>query len=151
MDTQYAENSLYSLVHKVVAAEAPEELIYLDDVMAIYVADPAAMHIRPGGKSEMLGFGVADVAVIVGPILLAVLSDLAVDGVKFSSRSIWSWLRRRRSQQRAPDPSAAVPAYSSELIRMVQADVSRRLRAHGKTAEQAKAIAEQLGHYMGGP
>jgi hypothetical protein len=75
--TQSIETQLISdIARDLVAQIAPQELPLFRPIKEAYFKDPEKARKGTAAKDEMLGFGVADAAMLITPIVLTVVTDV---------------------------------------------------------------------------
>lgn len=113
------------LVREIVARHAPQELPYFDRVRRVPV--------RSGGPGP-LADGLGITALIVTPVLLAVVQDLIGGGVRAGLRALWRRIRRRA------DPPTGMGPLTAEQVRYARATAERELLAAGLPAAEVDRI-----------
>ena len=144
--------SLAAATRSAVERLAPEELEFLDDVLAAWERqDLTHQRARRRSAAGTVGFGV-DVT-LVAEIVVAVLSGAASEVLGAAATDAW----QRRPRWRRGGRASAVPAAEQQLaLTADQADrlreaCRRHARTLGLSAEQADLLADAVHGAVEGP
>ncbi|MEU2872804.1 hypothetical protein ABZ769_26940 [Streptomyces olivoreticuli] len=131
------------VVRSVVAACAPEETVVVEGLLRYSDAEVLARLRRRRGDRDPLGFGLAEIAPLVAPLVwLALdrarekLAGALVDGAARGSALVWRRVLRRGS---SPDVIPALTRAQQRLVRQMVLDAAAEA---GLPAEQARRIAD---------
>jgi len=123
------------LARAVVAAVAPEEIAFFDDLCAAFFDDPVEALQPPDHTEEPLAGGLSETVNLVTPLVLAALSGVVSDTIKDATgeairagrRRVSRWRRKRRHQAGGePDPRhAPVPELDAAAVGQVRADIEK--------------------------
>ncbi|MFC0861276.1 hypothetical protein ACFHYQ_03085 [Sphaerimonospora cavernae] len=130
-------------MQRVVADCAPEETVVVEGLLRHSDAEVLARLRRRRHRRDPLGFGVADIAALVTPLLwLALesarqkLADAVVDGATRGSASLWRRVLRRKAEPEV------IPALTREQQAMVKQMVLEAAAEAGLSPNRAKRIAD---------
>ncbi|WP_217144741.1 hypothetical protein [Streptomyces sp. AC627_RSS907] len=133
------------VVRRVIADQAPDELPLVDGLSALDDVTAVRRLSGRGQRSEPLGFGVGDIAVLITPVVwLALdqtarrLTDVVVDGAAQRSTTL---LRRLFRRNREP---ATVPPLTRRQLAEVHRTVLDVAGQRGLPAERAEEIADKV-------
>ncbi|MER5807885.1 hypothetical protein ABT143_06770 [Streptomyces sp. NPDC002033] len=131
------------VVASVVAACAPEETVVVEGLLRYSDAEVLSRLRRRRGDRDPLGFGLAEVAPLVAPLVWLTLdqarerlAQAMVDGASRGSASVWQRVLRRR-----PAP-AVIPALTPAQQRVVHRMVLDAAARATLPDEQARRIAD---------
>ncbi|MCX4458722.1 hypothetical protein OOK58_43210 [Streptomyces sp. NBC_01728] len=134
------------VVRGVVAEVAPHEVQVLDRLSSLDDESVTRLFSRRKRRGEPLGFGIAEVAALVTPVVWLVVDELArrgveaaVDGTARPARSIWRWLLRR-----PPELPGTIPPLTPEQLGAVRQRVLERAGEAGLSGPAAEALADAV-------
>lgn len=144
------------LSRDMVGAIAPSELPMFRANSAAYFADPERALKPASAKDEMLGFGVAEAALFLTPVILAAVRavvDFAIKEFGKSARAegeavIAGWVRslfkaiKATPSPAATPPAAGAPLSREQLQRLRQIALDKALQYLDET--QASRLADEL-------
>ncbi|WP_327233807.1 hypothetical protein OG349_07245 [Streptomyces sp. NBC_01317] len=135
------------MVRDVVAERAAHELPLVDGLREL--SDERVVRVLSGGgrRREALGFGYAEAATMITPVVWLVLDQVARRGVDAATdsavrRSRWG-LRRLLRGGSAEEPRTLTELDRAQLA-AVRARVVERATAQGISGEQAEALADSV-------
>ncbi|MFK0260252.1 hypothetical protein ACIQU1_02760 [Streptomyces angustmyceticus] len=133
------------LVREVVAEHAAHELPLVDSLRRLDDDEVVRTLGRRGQKREPLGFGYAEVAALVTPVVWLVLDQAARRAVDTATESLLTRGRSgmRRMLRRAPAPPQRVPVELDPAeLALVRAQILERAAERGIEAREAEALAD---------
>ncbi|MEU4075558.1 hypothetical protein [Streptomyces venezuelae] len=138
------------VVADVVARQAPHELPLLQGLAALEADEALAALRRPDGPED-LGFGLAEAAAVVTPLVWLVVDEACRSAVgaavERSAAGLGGPLRRGlRRVLRRPEPAAelAVPALDAAQLSAVHARIKEGALGRGLDATAAEALADAV-------
>ncbi|MFB6710103.1 hypothetical protein ACFCW6_36045 [Streptomyces sp. NPDC056333] len=135
------------LVRSVVADLAPDELPLVEGLCRFDDATVVRRLSRRGGRHKPLGFGFAEVAALVTPVVWLVLDGVAQRTAESTATRISEGvtaMMRRLVPRRRPVPAAGVPPLTREQLAAVRALVLAASEQRGLETAQAEAIADAV-------
>ncbi|MFJ1597566.1 hypothetical protein [Streptomyces sp. NPDC088261] len=136
------------MVRDVVAERAAHELPLVDGLREL--SDERVVQVLSGGgrRREALGFGYAEAATMITPVVWLVLDQVArrgVDAVTDTAvrRSRWGLRRLLRRDSGGGEPRTLTELDRAQLA-AVRARVVERATAQGISGEQAEALADSV-------
>ncbi|MEU4641019.1 hypothetical protein [Micromonospora sp. NPDC023814] len=133
------------VVRDVVAVHAPEELVVVEGLAALGGRAVARRLRGSGARREALGFGLADVAVLVTPVVWLVLNEVAqraagaaVNRAERGFGALWRRVFQRGTGQ------VVVPPLSKEQLGEVRRRLLEVAAERGLTEAKAVAVADAV-------
>jgi hypothetical protein len=156
MENKVNEELVSELAHDLLGELAPQEKALFKPISEAYFKDPEKVLAGQQGKDELLGFGAAEAATLLTPVLLAVSTEVvqfllqeAQKAIESESstlinETVKSWFRRLQPEDEKKAPPPLTPEQLEE-VRKIAIKKARQLKLSEKNTKLlADAIVGDL-------